>query len=64
MISKSGANIVRIVKLLGRSMRMDDTRSMKIRTDWKPLGRTTNGQPTKIWMNDLLDDMKRMRMTN
>ena len=33
-------------------------------TDWKPLGREVKAKSKKMWIDNLLDGMKIMRMTN
>ena len=45
-------------------MTMDGKRMVKLVTNWKTLREKGEGEPTKRWMNDLLDGIKIIRITN
>ena len=52
------------LKWLGYIMGMEDNRLVVSITEWKPLGMIVKKKPWKRCMDDLLDDVKIMRMTN
>ena len=54
----------RRLKWFGHIVRMDEKRTVKSVRDWKPVGNKAKRIPRKRWMDDTLDDMKMMRMTN
>jgi hypothetical protein len=59
------ADIVRFIKsrrmaLLGHVMRMDEKRTPKRISEWKPIGRRSTGRPRKRWIENIEDDIQIM----
>jgi len=61
------ADIVRLIKSrriawLGHVMRMDEKRKPKRVLEWKPIGRRIRVRPRKGWIDDVEEDIQRMRI--
>jgi hypothetical protein len=58
------ADIIRFIKSriawLGHVMWMDDKRTPKRISEWKPIGTRTRGRPRKRWIADIEEDMQIM----
>jgi hypothetical protein len=64
-----GADIVRFInaqriKWLGHIQRMDQARSTRKLLDWKPMGTTPTGRPRQRWQEDVMEDLKKLKVTN
>jgi hypothetical protein len=62
-------NIVRFIKSqrlrwAAHVIRMDKTRTVKKLTDWDPRLSRSVGKPRVIWLNQVEDDLKNMRVRN
>jgi hypothetical protein len=63
------ADIVRFIKAqrikwLGYIQRMDQSRPTKKLLDWKPMGTRHVGKPTQRWQEDVMEDLKKLRVKN
>jgi len=63
------ADIVRLVKAqrikwLGHIQRMDQARPTKKLLDWKPMGIRPVGRPRQRWQEDVMEDLKRLKVKN
>jgi hypothetical protein len=59
------ADVVRFIKSrriawLGHVMGMDDKRTPKRESEWKPIGRKIRGRPRKRWIDDVEEDIQKM----
>jgi hypothetical protein len=64
-----GADIVRFskaqrIKCLGRIQRMDQSRPTRKLLDWKPMGTKPVGKPRQRWQEDVMEDIKKMKVKN
>ena len=64
-----GADIVRLVKAkrikcLGHAQRMDQARQARKIIDWKPMGIKPVGRPRQRWQEDVMEDLKKLKVTN
>jgi len=50
----------RRIAWLGHVMRMDEKRTPKSVSKWKPIGRRIRGRPRKRWIEDVVEDIQRM----
>jgi hypothetical protein len=61
-----GADIVRFIKAqikcLGRIQRMDQGRPTRKLLDWKPMGTIPVGKPRQQWRDDVMEDLKKMKI--
>ena len=63
------ANIVRFIKAqrikwLGHIQRMDRARPTRKLLDWKPMGTRPVGRPRQRWQEDVMEDLKKLRIKN
>jgi hypothetical protein len=61
------ADIMRFIKSrrivwLGHVMRMDGKRTPKRVLEWKPIGRSIRGRPRERWIENVEEDVQRMRI--
>ena len=64
-----GADIVRFIKAksikwLGHIQRMNQTRPTRKLLDWKPMGTRPVGRPRQRWQEDVMEDLKKLKMKN
>jgi hypothetical protein len=64
-----GADIVRFIKAqrikwLGHTQRMDKARPTRELLDWKPMGTRLVGKPRKRWQEDVIEDLKKLKVKN
>jgi len=64
-----GAVIVRFIKAqrikcLGHIQRMDQARPTRKLLDWKPMGNRPLGRPRQRWQEDVMEDLKRLKVKN
>jgi hypothetical protein len=64
-----GADIVRFIKAqrikwLGHIQRMDQTRPTRKLLDWKPMGNRPVGRPKQRWQEDVMEDLKKLKVKN
>jgi hypothetical protein len=64
-----GADIVRFIKAqgikwLGHFQRMDQTRKTSKLLDWKPMGTRPVGRPRQRWQEDVMKDLKKLKIKN
>jgi len=64
-----GADIVRFIKAqrikcLGHIQRMDQARPARMLLDWKPMGTRPVGRPRQRWQDDVMDDLKKLKVKN
>jgi len=64
-----GADIVRFIKAqrikwLGHIQRMDQARPTRKLLDWKPLGTRPVGRPRQRWQEDIMEDLKKLKVKN
>ena len=64
-----GADIVRFIKAqrvkwLGHIQRMDQARPTRKLLDWKPMGTRPVGKPTQRWQEDVMEDLKNLKVKN
>ena len=64
-----GAYIVRFnkvqrIKWLGHIQRMDQARPTRKLLDWKPRGSRPVGRPRQRWQEDVMEDLKQLKVTN
>jgi hypothetical protein len=62
-----GADIVRFIKAqrikwLGHIQRMNQTRSARRLLDWKPMGTRPVGRPRQRWQDDVMEDLKKLKI--
>jgi hypothetical protein len=63
------ADIVRFIKAqrikwLGHIQRMDQARPTRKLLDWKPMGNRPVGRPRQRWQEDVMEDLKKLRVKN
>jgi len=63
------ADIVRFIKAqrikwLWHIQRMDQARSTGKLLDWKPMGTRTVGRPRQRWQEDVMEDLKKLKVKN
>ena len=63
------ADIVRFIKAqrikcLGLVQRMDQARPTSKLLDWKPMGTRSVGRPRQRWQEDVMEDLKKMKVKN
>jgi hypothetical protein len=64
-----GADIVRFIKAqrikwLGHIQRMDQARPTRKLLDWKPMGTRPVGRPRQQWQEDVMEDLKKLKIKN
>jgi len=64
-----GADIVIFIKAqrikwLGPIQRMDQARPTRKRLDWKPMGNRPVGKPRQRWKEDVMVDLKKLKVKN
>jgi hypothetical protein len=64
-----GADIMRFIKAqkiqwLGHIQRMDQPRPARRLLDWKPMGTRPVGRPRQRWQEDVMEDLKRLKIKN
>jgi len=64
-----GADIVRFIKAqrikwLGHIQRMDQARPTRKLLDWKPVGIRPVGRPRQRWQEDVMEDLKKLKVKN
>jgi hypothetical protein len=64
-----GVEIVRFIKAqrikwLGHIQRMDQTRPTRKLLDWKPMGTRPVGRPRQQWQEDVMGDLKKLKIKN
>jgi len=64
-----GADIVRFIeapriKWLGHIQRMDQARPTRKPLDWKPMGTRPVGKPRQRWQEDVMKDLKKLKVKN
>jgi hypothetical protein len=64
-----GADIVRFIEAerirwLGHIQRMDQARPIRKLLDWKPMGTRPVGRPRQRWQEDVMVDLKRLKVKN
>ena len=64
-----GADIVRLIKAqkikwLGHIQRMDKARPARELLDWKPMGTRPVGRPRQRWQEDVMEDLKKLKVKN
>jgi hypothetical protein len=64
-----GADIMRFIKTqrikwLGHIQRMDQTRRARRLLDWKPMGTRPVGRPRQRWKEDVIEDLKKLKIKN
>ena len=52
------------IRWLGHIQRMDQTRPAKKLLDWKPMGIRPAGRPRQRWQEDVMEDLKRLKVKN
>ena len=52
------------IKWLGHIQRMDQARPTRKLPDWKPIGTRTLGRPRKRWQEDVMEDLKKLKVKN
>jgi hypothetical protein len=62
-----GPDIVRFmkaqrIKWLGHIQRMDQTRPARRLLDWKPMGTRPVGRPRQRWQEDIMEDLKKLKI--
>jgi hypothetical protein len=62
-----GADTVRFIKAqrikwLGHIQRMDQARPARKLLDWKPMGTRTVGRPRQRWQEDVMEDLKKLKV--
>ena len=50
------------IKLLGHIQRMDQARQTRKLLDWKPMGTRTVGRPRQRWQEDVMEDLKKLKI--
>jgi hypothetical protein len=63
------ADIVRFIKAqrikwLEHIQRMDQARPTRKLLDWKPMGTRPVGRPRKRWQEDVMEDLKKLKVKN
>jgi len=66
---RGGADIVRFIKAqrikwLGHVQRMDQARPPRKLLDWKPMGTRPAGRPRQQWQEDVMGDLKNLKVKN
>jgi hypothetical protein len=64
-----GADIVRFIKAqrikwLGRIQKMNQTTPTRKLLDWKPMGTRSVGRPRQRWQEDVMQDLKKLKIKN
>ena len=64
-----GTDIVRFIKAqrikcLGHIQRMDHARPTRKLLDWKPVGTRPVGRPRHRWQEDVMEDLKKVKVKN
>jgi hypothetical protein len=64
-----GSDIVRYIqaqriKWLGHIQRMAQTRQTWKLFNWKPMGTTPVGRPRQRWQEDIMEDLKKLKIEN
>jgi hypothetical protein len=64
-----GADTVRFIKAqrikwLGLIQRMDKARPTRKLLDWKPMGTRPIGRPKQRWQEDVMEDLKKLKVKN
>jgi len=52
------------IKWLGHIQRMDQARPTGKLLDWKPMGTRTVGRPRQRWQEDIMEDLKKLKVKN
>jgi hypothetical protein len=52
------------LKWLGHIVRMEQAQMVKILTEWNPTGRRSKGRPKRRWTEDVLQDLRTMKIKN
>jgi hypothetical protein len=64
-----GTDIVRFIKAqrirwLGDIQRMDQARPARELLDWKPMGTRPIGRPRQRWPENVMEDLKKLKVKN
>jgi hypothetical protein len=67
--SIEGADVVRFIKAqrikwLGHIQRMDQARPTRKLLDWKPMVTRPVGKPRQRWQEDVMEDLKKLKVKN
>ena len=52
------------IKWLGHIQRMEEARSARKLLDWKPLGTRPVGRQRQGWEEDVMEDLKKLKVKN
>ena len=52
------------IKLWGHLNRMEDIKLVRKITDWNPIGLRTKGQPKNRWRDEVINDLKKLKLRN
>ena len=52
------------IKWLGHIQRMDQAGPTRKLLDWKPMGTRPIGRPRQRWQQDVMEDLKKMKVKN
>jgi len=52
------------IKWLGHIQRMDQARTTSKLLDWKPMGTRPVGRPRQRWQEDVMEDLKKLKVKN
>jgi hypothetical protein len=52
------------IKRLGHIQRMDKTKTTRKLLDWKPMGTRPVGKPRQRWQEDVMEDLKKLKVKN
>jgi len=50
------------IKWLGHIQRMDKARSNRKLLDWRPMGTRPVGRPRQRWQEDVMEDLKKLKV--
>ena len=64
-----GADVVRFIKgqrikRLGHIQRMDQARPTRKLLNWKPMGTRPAGRPRQQWKEEVMEDLKELKVKN
>jgi len=54
----------RRIKCLGHIQRMDQTRPTRKLLGWRPMGTRPVGRPRQRWQEDVMEDLKKLKVEN
>ena len=63
-VDKVRFNKAKRIKWLGHIQRMSQARPTRKLLDWKPMGIRPVGRPRQRWQEDVMEDLKKLKIKN